>query len=153
MTDLRERIANAAWATGLMSRKVANQVAGCALREQYPARELLCMICGSDYPVWYAPNDLWNRVVRRPDGSDEWDFLCPGCFTRIAAERGEDERFVVSARAAPDDGLEAAARVCEGRAKTLTGDAKWEAMKCAAAIRGFIGHMELAAPPTPTETP
>lgn len=116
-------------------------------------RELLCMICDSEYPVWSAPNDLWNRVIRRPDGSDEWDFLCPGCFTRVAAERGVDGQFVVSAGVAPEQrgeppldlalALEAGARVCEGRAKTLTGDAKWEAMKCARSIVGMAGHEEL----------
>lgn len=61
-----------------------------------PPRELLCMKCQQEYPVWFAPNNLWNRVVRRPDGSDEWPFLCPTCFATLAVERGEQERFVVS---------------------------------------------------------
>lgn len=26
-------------------------------------RELLCQKCGRDYPVWFAPNELWNRVA------------------------------------------------------------------------------------------
>jgi len=60
-------------------------------------RELLCMLCDADYPVWFAPNDLWNRVVRREDGSDEWPFLCPTCFARKAVERGVDSRFQLSA--------------------------------------------------------
>lgn len=65
--------------------------------QQAPAeiRELLCMICGKEHPVWYAPNDLWNRVIRR-DGSDEHPFLCPTCFTVLAEERGAGEMFVVS---------------------------------------------------------
>lgn len=59
-------------------------------------RELLCMICDHEYPVWFAPNDLWNRVVRRPDGSDEWPFLCPTCFANLAVERGVDTPFILA---------------------------------------------------------
>ncbi len=52
------------------------------------ARELKCMRCEAEHPVWYAPNDLWNKVVRRQDGSDTWPFLCPTCFAVLAAEAG-----------------------------------------------------------------
>ena len=46
-------------------------------------RELLCQRCDSEYPVWYAPNELWNQVQR--DGEH---FFCPTCFAVLAEERG-----------------------------------------------------------------
>src|SRR5689334_13046519 len=57
-------------------------------------RELLCMVCDRDYPVWFAPNRLWNPVMRRPDGSDEYPFICPTCFGNIAVQRGVKTPFV-----------------------------------------------------------
>lgn len=69
------------------------------------ARELLCMSCGVEYPVWYADNDLWNATVRHADGSDEWDFLCPTCFMGLAARRGVETAFRVS-RYEPYNGAE-----------------------------------------------
>jgi hypothetical protein len=54
------------------------------------------MICDRDYPVWFAPNDLWNRVVRLPDGSDRWPFLCPTCFGMKAVEVGVDTPFILA---------------------------------------------------------
>lgn len=59
-------------------------------------RELLCMVCGSEYPVWFAPNDVWNPVMRRADGSDEVPFICPTCFALAAAAKGELSAFVLS---------------------------------------------------------
>lgn len=59
-------------------------------------RELLCMVCNRDYPVWFAPNEVWNPVMRRADGSDEYPFICTGCFAGIAAKRGERRAFVLS---------------------------------------------------------
>lgn len=57
-------------------------------------RELLCQRCDREYPVWSAPNDLWNRVVR-DHGGDGYGarplrdrFLCPSCFGMLAEERG-----------------------------------------------------------------
>ncbi len=50
-------------------------------------RELLCEDCGFEYMVWFAPNELWNRVMRDAEG-DEKDFLCPTCFTRRADVAG-----------------------------------------------------------------
>lgn len=47
--------------------------------------ELLCEVCGVDYPVWFAPNPLWNAAVRH-DGRDDYSFLCPTCFMRLADE-------------------------------------------------------------------
>jgi hypothetical protein len=46
-------------------------------------RELLCQRCGSEYPVWYAPDELWNRVQREGE-----HFLCLTCFAVLAEERG-----------------------------------------------------------------
>lgn len=46
-------------------------------------RELLCQRCDLEYPVWFAPNELWNRVAK--DGEH---FLCPNCFAVLAEARG-----------------------------------------------------------------
>lgn len=46
-------------------------------------RELLCQKCGRDYPVWFAPNELWNRVAK-----DDEHFLCMDCFALLAESRG-----------------------------------------------------------------
>lgn len=54
-------------------------------------RECLCMVCSQEYPVWYAPNDLWNVVMRTPDGreaSEKVPFICPLCFTKEAERQG-----------------------------------------------------------------
>lgn len=52
-------------------------------------RELLCMVCNRDYPVWYTPNSIWNKVMRpTPDASDELPFICPTCFAMLAEQRG-----------------------------------------------------------------
>lgn len=52
-------------------------------RERIELRELLCQKCGRDYPVWFAPNALWNRVVKEDE-----HFLCMDCFALLAEERG-----------------------------------------------------------------
>lgn len=57
-------------------------------------RELLCMICGVEHPVWSAENSLWNATLRT-DGRDEWPFLCPTCFMNKAVERGVETMFFV----------------------------------------------------------
>lgn len=51
------------------------------------AHEGVCQICDHDYPVWFAPSPLWNATVRS-DGIEEWAFLCPTCFARLAHDRG-----------------------------------------------------------------
>jgi hypothetical protein len=52
-------------------------------------RELLCERCDREHPVWFAPNAVWNAVVRpNPDQGDEFAFLCPLCFIVLAEERG-----------------------------------------------------------------
>lgn len=51
------------------------------------AEECLCEECGRDYEVWFAPNDIWNRVMRKEDHetSGPEPFLCAACFMRRAA--------------------------------------------------------------------
>lgn len=54
------------------------------------SEEGLCDFCGKRYPVWVAPNALWNAVVReRRDGFPQLNepFLCPTCFLVLAEER------------------------------------------------------------------
>jgi hypothetical protein len=46
-------------------------------------RELLCQRCNQEYPVWYAPNELWNAVQREGE-----HFFCLTCFAVVAEERG-----------------------------------------------------------------
>jgi hypothetical protein len=58
-------------------------------------RELLCMKCGKEHPVWYAENPVWNAVVRHADGSEEWPFLCPTCFSVLAAAHGYNGRWAL----------------------------------------------------------
>lgn len=41
-----------------------------------------CECCGRDNVIWSAPNDLWNAVARREDGTDP--MLCPSCFIWLA---------------------------------------------------------------------
>ena len=54
--------------------------------------ELMCDRCGEDYPVWFAPDDLWNRTVHL---EDDTPFLCPRCFTVLAAKLGVCDYFEV----------------------------------------------------------
>lgn len=56
--------------------------AGQKQRESDQPTEGHCERCRREYPVWCAPNEIWNRVVR-----DE-HFLCMDCFARLAEERG-----------------------------------------------------------------
>lgn len=42
-----------------------------------------CTDCGIDNPVWFAPNELWNRVM-----GDHTGFLCPRCFIVRAEAAG-----------------------------------------------------------------
>ena len=53
--------------------------------------EQICEVCSDVNPVWFAPNDLWNRVMRYPDGreaSEAIHFICPNCFIKQAARLG-----------------------------------------------------------------
>lgn len=44
--------------------------------------ELDCTRCGAPNPVWYAPDDVWNRAMRR-HGVEE-SIVCPSCFALLA---------------------------------------------------------------------
>jgi hypothetical protein len=59
-------------------------------------RELLCMVCHREHAIWSASNELWNAVLRRPDGSDEYPFICASCFMLLAVERGVTTMFNVT---------------------------------------------------------
>lgn len=50
-------------------------------------RECLCEICNTDYPVWFAPNKLWNKVMRGGE-VEKYNFVCMDCFAREAEEQG-----------------------------------------------------------------
>lgn len=43
--------------------------------------EDFCQLCGGRNPVWFAPNELWNKV----NGSRE-GILCPVCFQEKAGQ-------------------------------------------------------------------
>lgn len=55
---------------------------GAATAEQ-PSSEMRCDKCGGDNPVWFAPNDLWNKVNGSPNG-----FMRPNCFIKKAEAQG-----------------------------------------------------------------
>lgn len=42
-----------------------------------------CQRCGGPNVIWFAPNELWNRVVGSPNG-----ILCPVCFIKMAEAMG-----------------------------------------------------------------
>jgi hypothetical protein len=45
-----------------------------------------CEQCGKQNVVWFAPNWLWNEVVRKPNNTDP--MLCPSCFIILADQLG-----------------------------------------------------------------
>lgn len=47
-----------------------------------------CQLCNRDYPVWFAPNPLWNKVMRDPIKGDKYQFLCLDCFALEAEKQG-----------------------------------------------------------------
>lgn len=49
---------------------------------QHEQRELHCERCCAEYATWFAPNELWNRVM----GHHGAGFLCMNCFTREAEQ-------------------------------------------------------------------
>lgn len=62
-------------------------------------RELLCQICSREYCGWFAPNDLWNKVMRHPDGreaSEKYSFVCASCFMKQAEALGLNMWYEVS---------------------------------------------------------
>lgn len=50
--------------------------------------EDFCDWCGHPNVAWSAPNDLWNRVVRGPNG-----ILCPACFSDAVKAEGLEPPF------------------------------------------------------------
>ena len=53
--------------------------------------EMVCDRCHRRHDcVWFAPSDVWNRVMRGGDqaAGDEFPFCCPICFIQLAEERG-----------------------------------------------------------------
>jgi hypothetical protein len=56
--------------------------------------EIQCDDCGGANPVWFASNELWNRVMGGPHAKDDpGGIVCPGCFIL----RAEDEGIVPTA--------------------------------------------------------
>ena len=54
-------------------------------------REGLCELCDTEYGIWFAPNPIWNKVMRHPDGreaSEKHGFVCPNCFIKQAESVG-----------------------------------------------------------------
>lgn len=45
--------------------------------------ESRCQSCGGHNPVWFAPNELWNRVTE-----DKALIICPVCFIKLAEAKG-----------------------------------------------------------------
>lgn len=44
--------------------------------------EDICQDCERENPVWFAPNEWWNRVV-----PETIHFLCPNCFILRAQKK------------------------------------------------------------------
>lgn len=108
-------------------------------------RELLCMICDRDYPVWYAPDDLWNPVMRSPDGSEALPFVCPTCFTLEAVKAGIDIVFKLSSRHEhPPDG-HTLTHQFELPARSLDARAAWWGAQAVGETPGRRDHALLIA--------
>jgi len=57
-----------------------------------PPDETGCQECGGENPVWFAPHDLWNRVMGGEDCKDDpGGIICPICFIRRAERVGIKE--------------------------------------------------------------
>jgi hypothetical protein len=53
--------------------------------------EMVCDRCKRRHDVvWFAPSDVWNRVMRGGDRGnlDRYSFCCPICFIQLAEEAG-----------------------------------------------------------------
>jgi len=58
--------------------------------------EEVCGRCGGpNLWSWHAPSPLWNAVMRRADGTDEWQIVCPQCFAELAAAKGVIDAMTV----------------------------------------------------------
>lgn len=42
-----------------------------------------CQDCGTKNPVWFAPNELWNKVME-----NKQMIVCPNCFINRAEAKG-----------------------------------------------------------------
>lgn len=51
--------------------------------EQEGSTMEFCQICGQVNPTWFAPSELWNRVIPERSG-----MLCPNCFIARAERQG-----------------------------------------------------------------
>jgi len=61
-----------------------------------PPDETGCQECGGENPVWFAPHDLWNRVMGGEDCKDDpGGILCPVCFIRRAEMAGIKDVWTV----------------------------------------------------------
>jgi hypothetical protein len=65
---------------------------GSAIPSDHP--EAICDDCHGPNVVWFAPNHLWNKVVRRHELKDP--MLCPRCFILRAWADGIDGSWVVT---------------------------------------------------------
>lgn len=78
--------------------------------------EAICERCGGPNVVWFAPNDLWNRVIGSPEG-----IVCPRCFVLAAEAKGIDEIWSLAPSNAT---LEARLRDAERERLALTDDVR-----------------------------
>jgi hypothetical protein len=67
------------WSSG-----AAEQIEAMAVQSPHP--EGPCFDCGGENVTWFAPNEIWNAVVRSGDKPDV--MLCPLCFIRRAERAG-----------------------------------------------------------------
>lgn len=68
------------------------QTLGAVIAADHP--EAFCDDCKGPNVVWFAPNNLWNKVVRKVDKPDP--MLCPRCFILRAEAMGIRESWVCS---------------------------------------------------------
>ena len=65
--------------------------ANTVLSDEHP--EDFCQRCGRSNIVWFAPNNLWNKVVRV---NNHPGILCPVCFVELAEALGIREVWKVA---------------------------------------------------------
>ena len=47
-----------------------------------------CCKCGGKNIIWFAPNELWNRVMRKTGMESKYGIICIHCFVEIAESNG-----------------------------------------------------------------
>jgi hypothetical protein len=84
-----------------------------------------CDDCGRPSLVWFAPNDLWNRVQGGPDATDDpGGMLCPYCFIMKAEKSGvKPTAWIVCTEAIEADAPVKAAAVDGPRVRQIIFDA------------------------------